>query len=119
MEEIAEVAGCGRMTVYRCLNRLEEGGWEKLLHRGKPGASKSPLQEPHVQQQLQAKLGAGDFRTAGQVSRWLEQALGIKRKPSSLYYWLKKMRRGSAGPAPRPLEKGPASRRGFRGRARS
>ena len=101
MEEIAEVVGCGRMTVYRCLNRLEQGGWEELLRRGKPGASKSPLQEPQVQQQLQAKLRAGDFRTAGQVSRWLEQALGIKRKPSSLYYWLKKC--GAVLRVPRPV----------------
>ena len=113
MEEIARVVGCGRMTVYRCLNRLEQGGWEELLHRGKPGASKSPLQEPQVQSQLQAKLVAGDFRTAGQMSRWLEKALGIKRKPSSLYYWLKKC--GAVLRVPRPvhLKKNPRATAAF------
>lgn len=113
MEEIAEVVGCGRMTVYRCLNRLEQGGWEALLRRDKPGASKSPLQEPQVQQQLQAKLRAGDFRTAGQMSRWLEQALGIKRQPSSLYYWLKRC--GAVLRVPRPvhLKKDPPATAAF------
>ena len=33
-----------------------------------------PLQEPQAQRRLQAKLVAGDFRAAGQMSRWLEQA---------------------------------------------
>lgn len=113
MEKIAELVGCGRMTVYRCLNRLEHGGWEELLRRGKPGACKSPLQEPQVQSQLQAKLRAGDFRTAGQVSRWLEQGLGIKRKPSSLYYWLKKC--GAVLRVPRPvhLKKDPQTAAAF------
>jgi transposase len=101
MEEIAQVAGCGRMTVYRALNRLEQGGWRELLRRGKPGASKSPLQEPQVQQQLQAKLRAGDFRTAGQVSRWLQERFAIQRKASSLYYWLKRC--GATLRVPRPV----------------
>jgi transposase len=101
------------MTVYRCLNRLEQGGWEELLRRGKPGASKSPLQEPQVQQQLQAKLRAGDFRTAGQVSRWLKAGFGIERKPSSLYYWLKRC--GAVLRVPRPvhLKKDPLAAAAF------
>src|ERR1035437_7445751 len=60
-----------------------------------------PLQEPRAQRRLQAKLVAGDFRAAGQMSRWLEQGLGFRRKPSSLYPRLKKC--GAVLRVPRPV----------------
>ena len=105
LDDIAGIAGCGRMTVHRCLVRLAEGGWDLLLRRDKPGAQKSPMQAPQVQEEFQAKLRAGDFRTARQARRWLQERFGIELKVSSIYFWLNKYRASLKVPRPVHLKK--------------
>ena len=107
LDDIAGIAGCGRMTVHRCLVRLAEGGWDLLLRRDKPGARKSPMQAPQVQEEFQAKLRAGDFRTARQARRWLQERFGIELKVSSIYFWLNKYRASLKVPRPVHLKKKP------------
>ena len=78
LEQIAETVGCSRAAVQIWLGKFKRGGLEGLLARRKPGASKSPLQEPPIQQALGEELAAGNFRTAGQLARWLEERFGVK-----------------------------------------
>jgi transposase len=70
--------------------------------------------EPKIQEQLQAGLKAGHWRTAGQVAAWLQEAHGIKRATKSLYYWLGKV--GGALRVPRPchIKQDPAAGAAFR-----
>lgn len=101
--EIALEAGCVRSSVQNWLNAYQSGGLKKLIARGKPGASFSPLQNPEVQEKMVAQLQTGEFRTAGQLARWLEATFGIRRAVPSLYYWLKNM--GAALRVPRPVNR--------------
>jgi transposase len=113
LEQIADTVGCSRAAVQIWLDKFKREGLEGLLVRRKPGASKSPLQEPPIQRALGEELAAGNFRTAGQLARWLEQRFGVKRSAKSLYYWLKKC--GAVLRVPRPvhLKKDPQAAEAF------
>lgn len=113
LEQIAETAGCSRAAVQIWLGKFKQAGLDGLLLRHKPGASKSPLQEPRIQKALGEELADGNFRTAGQLARWLDERFGVKRSAKSLYYWLKRC--GAALRVPRPvhLKKDPQAAAAF------
>ena len=100
LAEIAARVGRSRATVQTWLGTYQNRGLEALLERGRPGRCESPLQDPRLQDELRAQLAAGNFRTAAQAARWLHKRHGIQRTIWSMYYWLEKMRRDPAGPAP-------------------
>jgi len=113
LAEIAEQVGRSRSTVQLWLGTYESRGLEGLLERGKPGASKSPLQDEQLQQELREQLAAGNFRTAGQAVRWLHQHHGIERTVWSMYYWLKKCGASLRVPRPVHLKKDPQAAEAF------
>jgi len=96
------------------LEDFTEGGLTRLLEREAPRGKPSPVAEAKVQNQLQAGLKAGRWRTAGQVAAWLKEAHGIERAAKSLYYWLGKV--GGALRVPRPchVKQKPAAAAAFR-----
>lgn len=111
---LAELAGRARSTIQIWLDDFTEGGLTKLLEREAPPGKPSPVAEAKVQEQLQAGLQAGRWRTAGQVAAWLKEAHGIQRATKSLYYWLGKV--GGALRVPRPchVKQDPAATAAFR-----
>jgi putative transposase len=114
LEELARLAGRARSTIQVWLGDFEAGGLVGLLERQSPPGLSSPLGEPKVQQQLEAGLKAGRWRTAGQVAFWLKETHGIKRAAKSLYRWLGKV--GGALRVPRPchVQQNPSARAAFR-----
>ena len=114
LAELARLAGRARSTIQVWLEDYTEGGLTKLLARETPPGSTSPVAAPKVQEQLQAGLQAGRWRTAGQVAAWLQETHGIKRAAKSLYYWLGKV--GGALRVPRPchVQQDPAATAAFR-----
>lgn len=114
LDELAGLAGRARSTIQIWLDDFMEGGTTKLLERETPPGSTSPVAEPKVQEQLQAGLQAGRWRTAGQVAAWLKETHGIQRAAKSLYYWLGKA--GGALRVPRPchVKQDPAATAAFR-----
>jgi transposase len=92
--------GCATSTFALWLNKYLAGGVEELLRRETPPGSSSPLGAPPVQEDLEAGLKSGRWRTAGQVAAWLQEAHGIKRAAKSMYRWLGKA--GGALRVPRP-----------------
>lgn len=114
LDELAGLAGRARSTIQIWLEDFTEGGTTKLLERETPPGSTSPVAEPKVQEQLQAGLQAGRWRTAGQVAAWLKETHGIQRAAKSLYYWLGKA--GGALRVPRPchVKQDPAATVAFR-----
>ena len=69
--QLAELAGRARSTIQVWLDHFVAGGVEKLLQRESPPGLTSPLAQSKVQEQLQAGLKAGRWRTAAQVAAWL------------------------------------------------
>ena len=114
LAELARLAGRARSTIQVWLDDYTEGGLTQLLTRAAPPGSTSPVAAPKVQEQLQAGLRAGRWRTAGQVAAWLQETHGIKRAAKSLYYWLGKV--GGALRVPRPchVQQDPAATAAFR-----
>jgi len=114
LEALAQLAGRARSTIQIWLEDFTEGGLNQLLERETPPGSASPVAEPKIQEQLQAGLKAGRWRTAGQVAAWLKKDHGIERAAKSLYYWLGKA--GGALRVPRPchVQQDPAATAAFR-----
>jgi transposase len=102
LARIAAQMGRSRATVQTWLDTYQSRGLEGLLERGKPGRRESPLQDPHVQDDFQAQLTAGNFSTAAHAARWLREHHGIERTVWSMYYWLKKC--GTHLRVPRPVQ---------------
>lgn len=113
LAEIAARVGRSRATVQTWLGTYQSRGLEGLLERGQPGASPSPLQDEQLQQELREQLAAGNFRTAGQMARWLRQRHGIERTIWSVYYWLKKCGATLRVPRPVHLKKDPQATAAF------
>jgi transposase len=112
--QLAQLAGRARSTVQIWLDHFVAGGVEKLLQREAPPGLASPLAQAKVQEQFQAGLKAGRWRTAAQVAAWLEEAHGIKRAAKSIYRWLGKA--GGALRVPRPchVQQDPPATAAFR-----
>jgi transposase len=78
---------------------FREGGLEKLMVRGNGGGRKSKA-NAEVQEALTEKLRRGEFRTAGQVLKWLKEEHDIVYGENSVYYLLGKL--GGRLKVPRP-----------------
>jgi transposase len=114
LQALAELAGRARSTIQIWLDDFTEGGLTKLLEREAPPGKPSPVAEPKIQEQLQAGLKAGHWRTAGQVAAWLKEAHGIERAAKSLYYWLGKVGGALRVPRPSHVKQDPAATAAFR-----
>ena len=112
LEALATLAGRARSTIQIWLDDFTEGGLTKLLEREAPPGKPSPVAQPKVQEQLQAGLKAGRWRTAGQMAAWLKETHGIKRASKSLYYWLGKVGGALPSPASLPRQTGSGRDRG-------
>lgn len=114
LADLARLAGRARSTIQVWLEDFAEGGLAQLLEREAPPGKPSPVAGSKVQEQLQAGLKAGRWRTAGQVAAWLKETHDIKRVAKSLYYWLGKV--GGALRVPRPchIQQNPVATAAFR-----
>lgn len=94
LDQIAQAVGRARSCVQVWFQRFSQGGLEHLLKRGKAKGS-PPKLTSSVLEALRTKLTAGTFRTAPQIQQWLQREHGIQLQLSGVYYWLKKLERGS------------------------
>lgn len=113
LEEMALEVGRSRASVFNWLKKFKKEGLDALLVRGKPGASASPLHDPQVMTALLIHLAEGDFRTANQVVRWLQEKHGVEMTVGGAYYWLKKCCASLRVPRPVHLKKKPQAAEGF------
>jgi len=89
-QEIAEVVGVSRPTVFNYLDLFLHGGVEALLQRQYRGGKKATL-DAGLQEQLVEKLRAGEFRRAREIQRWIGQKTGRELALPTIYYWLGKV----------------------------
>jgi transposase len=89
-QEIADVTGVSRPTVFNYLDLFLHGGVEALLHRQYRGGKKATL-HAGLQAQLVEKLRLGEFRRAKDIQRWVRQKTGKELALTTIYYWLGKV----------------------------
>ena len=83
-EEIALLVGRARSTIQQWIERYEAGGLNRLLKHKKAPGQKSPLQEPALQAKILEGLKKGIWRTAGQLTAWLEQSHHWRNQTSGI-----------------------------------
>ncbi len=90
-QQIAELVGVSRSTVFHYLEKfLNEGGVEGLLKRNYHGG-KRPTVTPAMQQELKDRLARGEFIRAKEVQGWVKQRTGRLLDLDTIYYWLGKV----------------------------
>lgn len=87
-QQIAEVAGVARTTVFRYIDIFVEGGLEGLLKRQHRGG-KAPTVTAPLQEELQEGLRQGRWKRAKEVQIWLA-GKGRQLALPTIYYWLGK-----------------------------
>lgn len=114
--EVADLCGITRGHLFEWIKTVREGGLEALLTRGKRGPREGTCRglDPAVAAGLKEKLAAGDFVTAVQAQRWLEQAHGVTRCYQTVWRWLKKAGGVLLVPRPSHSKKDPAAAQAFR-----
>lgn len=88
-EEIADIAGVSRATVFNHLDRFMSGGVEGLLATNYKPGRKSPI-PAGVSERLAAQIATDPMRTASQIQAWLKKHERLSVKLHAVYYWLGK-----------------------------
>lgn len=91
LDEIARITGRARSTIQLWLKRYEDGGTALLLKRKDVLKSSSPIAAEGMQHQLKEGLRKGQWSSAAEIARWLQDVHGIKRARKSIYYWMRKL----------------------------
>lgn len=89
LEKIAHILGRGRDTVVRWVRAYRQGGIPRLLERRYEGR-RAKLSEDD-QEALVAGLRRGQWKTAKEIRRWLQQERGIELQLGGVYYWLNRL----------------------------
>jgi transposase len=89
-QEIADVVGVSRPTVFNYLELFQSAGVEGLLQRQYRGGRKATL-HGKLQEQLVEKLRTGEFRRAQEIQQWVRQKTGRELALPTIYYWLGKV----------------------------
>jgi transposase len=112
--QVSELCGIARGRLFEWVKTVRRRGLEALFERGRPGprpGSRRNL-DPAVNRELQEKLDAGDFVTAVQARRWLEEKHGVRRGYQTVWHWLKKSGWSASGAPAQPLPERPGRRGG-------
>lgn len=105
-EEIAEVCGTSRASVFTWIKAFRKGGFENLLEREKPGPKAGELRglSEKVIGQLQTGVQEGRWATAEAVRQWLKREHKVSKPYVTVWQWLKKL--GGVLRVPRPSHPG-------------
>ena len=98
-QEVADIVGRSRRIIIEWVKNFREGGISKLLIRGNGGGRKSVVSDD-VKEALVEKLREGEFRTARQFRKWLQEEHGVEIGLKGVYYHLGKL--GGRLKVPRP-----------------
>jgi transposase len=105
-EQIAQVCGCSRASVFEWLRQFRQGGFESLLQRDRPGPQRGEMRglPEAVRRQLQQGVQNGRWSTAEAARQWLRREHGIEKPYVTVWQWLKKA--GGVLRVPRPRHPG-------------
>jgi transposase len=105
-EEIANICGASRASVFEWIKAFREGGFENLLQRGKPGPRGGEFRglPEKAAEQLRAGVQSGRWTTAEAARRWLLQEHKVEKPYVTVWQWIKKC--GGVLRVPRPSHPG-------------
>jgi transposase len=91
-EEIAQICGCSRASVFEWLRQFRQGGFEELLARERPGPPGGEMRglPAAVRRQLEQGVQSGRWATAEAARQWLSREHGIEKPYVTVWQWLKK-----------------------------
>jgi transposase len=112
-QEIADMAGVSRPTVFNYLELFQEGGVEALLQRQHRGGKKALL-DAGLQAQVMEELRVGTFRRARDLQKWVGEKTGRELALPTIYYWLGKVGGVLKMPRKTHTQKDPAKVEAFR-----
>ena len=113
--QIADLCGIARGHLFCWMKKVRTGGLEALLTREKPGpreGTRHGLSE-EAARELKSKLEAGDFVSAVEAQRWLEEEHSIRKPYQTVWGWLKKQEECCGCRVPVTPEKTPKRRNSF------
>lgn len=101
--EAARQAGVGRRTLARWLSWYRSGGLDEVLCRvpGHGAQGKPCRLTASQQEELVERCGRGEFRTTGEVRRWVEHEWGACYRESGMYSVLSRLEIHPRVPRPR------------------
>jgi transposase len=105
-QEIADLCGVSRASVFEWVKAFRDGGFERLLERERPGPRGAALRgvSPEATRQLREGVASGRWASAEAARQWLERAHGVRRPYVTVWQWLKKF--GGVLRVPRPRHPG-------------
>jgi transposase len=114
--QIADLCGIARGHLFHWLKIVRTEGLEALLTRQKPGPREGACRglDEAVLGELKEKLKTGEFVSAVQARRWLEEEHDIKRPYPTVWNWLKKLGGVLRVPRPSHSKKDPEAAQEFR-----
>lgn len=114
--QIADLCGIARGHLFCWMKKVRTEGLEALLTREKPGpreGARRGLSEKAARE-LRSKLESGDFVTAVEAQRWLEEEHSISKPYQTVWGWLKKAGGVLRVPRPSHSQKDPEAAQQFR-----
>ena len=112
-KEVAAIVGRADSRVREWTRLYREGGVEGLLTRGNGGGRKGRT-TPEIKEAIIEKLREGQFRTAKQFKKWLEEEHDLSLSVKGVYYQLGKLGGRLKVPRPSHLKKDEAKVEAFR-----
>ncbi len=105
-EEIAQICGCSRASVFEWIRQFRQGGFESLLARERPGPERGEMRglPAAVRVALARGLQSGRWTTAEAARQWLQREHGLEKPYVTVWQWLKKA--GGVLRVPRPKHPG-------------
>jgi transposase len=99
--EVAAVLGVDERTVQRWLGWYRAGGLAPIegRHAGSQGAPS--FLTPEQKAELAEEVATGQFRTAAEIRRWVEEGWGVSYTEGGMYALLTRLR--CAPKVPRPI----------------
>ncbi len=88
-EQIADIAGVSRASVFNYIELFMTGGVDRLLATAPRIGRGSPI-PAGVSERLAAEIAVNPMRTATQIQSWLERNEKLSVKLHAVYYWLGK-----------------------------
>ena len=89
---ISEIVRCTTASLCQWIGWFRHGGMEELLaHANGAKGGKEPRFNPEQWERFRAQLAQGQWRTARDAQRWLQEELGLKIADKEVYRHLGKL----------------------------
>jgi hypothetical protein len=102
--EIAQALGMGCWTVFNYVRKFQDGGVKGLLATSYAGRAARGSVDEATEAELRGKLEKGEFKRGVDAQACLA-GRGASLALKTVYYWLKKSRRGFGNAAQNPRQK--------------